>query len=69
MKFSRGALVGIAAAATVALFHANEIEGALLGQEAELAGECKVVFVDGEPDHCVIVIPGTNTPVAMPSAR
>jgi hypothetical protein len=35
--------------------------------EQELAGECKVVFVDGQADHCVIVIPGTDTPVSLPS--
>jgi hypothetical protein len=32
----------------------------------EMAGECKVVFVDGAADHCVIVIPGTDTPVSLP---
>ena len=45
------------------------IGGALLGTDVELAGDCKVVFVNGEPDHCVVVIPGTDTPVQLPSTR
>jgi hypothetical protein len=30
---------------------------------AELVGECKVIYVGGEPDHCILVDPGTDRPV------
>jgi hypothetical protein len=51
----------------IATVHADDIRLALAGNgdDAELAGECKVVYVNGEPDHCIVVIPGTDTPVAM----
>jgi hypothetical protein len=69
MKAPAMAILAIAVAAFVPPFHSSEIQEALLESEAELAGECKVVFVDGEADHCVIVIPGTDTPVPLPARR
>ena len=70
MKAPAAAVIAITAvAAAIALFHGNEIQGALRESDLELAGDCKVVLVDGEPDHCVIVTPGTNTPVRLSTAR
>ena len=69
MKRSAVAMIAIVAVATVALFHGKDIEGALLANDVELASACKVVLVNGEPDHCVVVIPGTDTPVPMPARR
>lgn len=40
--------------------------GSSIGDE-ELQGELKVVYVDGVADHCILVIPGTDTPISMAS--
>lgn len=58
----------LAAVAATALFHTTALQGAFPGDDGpELAAECKVVYVNGVADYCIMVIPGTDTPVKMPS--
>jgi hypothetical protein len=57
----------IVAVAATALFHTSALQGDFADDGAELAAECKVVLVNGEADHCVLVVPGTDTPVSLPA--
>ena len=41
--------------------------GEMLGESGELKGEVKVVYVNGQPDYCVVVYPGTDIPVTLAS--
>ena len=72
VKFSAIAAL-IFGLATFAAVHAQDIQLALAPdfdlEAGEFMGECKPVLVNGQEDHCVIVLPGTNTPAPMPPRR
>ena len=73
MKISLTAAL-IFCCATFAAVHAQDIQQLAFAPNADLelgefAGECRAVFVNGQEDYCVIVLPGTDTPAPMPVRR